>query len=423
MADPGSTSADAASAPRTIAGRYVLGAPLGRGGSAEVHRATDRALGREVALKLFPSTLEPEERVRQRRELTLLAELHHPNLVDLFDAGEDEAGRLYLVMRLIPGESLAGRLGREGALPLDIAAGIGAELANAIAYIHDHDITHRDVKPANILLGERPMLGDFGIARATGGAQVTSTGFIIGTPAYMAPEQVRGEVVGPPADVYALGLVVLEMLSGRREYDGPGVEVAMARLARPPAVPPLPLGLDDLLQRMTHLDPAARPTAAEVAATLAAAGPHLRDARTVAGTRPQTLVAPLPRSGGDGGTVAATAAGPGAGAGGRPATAPPAARGRLVAVGAIAALALAVVVALALSGGDGSAPTPGSTGAEPTTASATTSSDRSTGRTTTSRVRPGVAPEPGDGGGGSPGRGGDAGGGEPEPEGNGGGPG
>lgn len=208
-------TASSASESRTIAGRYVLGAALGSGGSAQVYRAADRSLGREVAVKLFPSNLDPEDRERQHRELSLLAGLHHPNLVDLFDAGEDD-GQLYLVMRLIPGESLAGRLGRDGPLPIEAAVQVGAGLSDALAYIHDHGITHRDVKPANVLLGQRPMLGDFGIARAAGGAQVTSTGFVIGTPAYMAPEQVRGQVVGPAADIYALGLVILEMLSGRR---------------------------------------------------------------------------------------------------------------------------------------------------------------------------------------------------------------
>jgi hypothetical protein len=154
-------------------------------------------------------------------------------------------------------------------------------LADALAHVHRGGIVHRDLKPANVLLDPdgRPRLTDFGIARALDGTAVTGTGFVVGTAAYLAPEQVRGERVGPEADVYALGLVLLEALTGRREYPGALVESATARLHRPPAVPPhLPDALSTALHAMTARDPAARPTAAQVAALLEAGAARRRGA-------------------------------------------------------------------------------------------------------------------------------------------------
>ena len=148
---------------------------------------------------------------------------------------------------------------------------IGARLADALAHVHASGIIHRDLKPANVLLGAdgRPRLADFGIARALDGTAVTGTGYVVGTAAYLAPEQVRGEWVGPAADVYALGLVLLEALTGRREYPGALVESATARLHRPPGIPEsLPSCLRTALHAMTALEPAVRPTASEVAALL-----------------------------------------------------------------------------------------------------------------------------------------------------------
>ena len=387
--------------PPAVAGRYRLGPALGTGGSAQVFRATDQVLGRDVALKLFPATLEADDRHRQQRELALLAELHHPNLVDLFDAGEDD-GRLYLVMRLVDGESLAARIARGGPAPLEMATQLGAELAGALAHVHGHGVTHRDVKPANILLGERPMLGDFGIARAADAPQVTHTGFVIGTPAYMAPEQVRGETVGPPADVYALGLVLLETITGQRAFGGTGVETAMARLTRPPDIPALPAGLDALLHRMTDLDPAVRPPASAVAAELTAAGGRL-DAAAAGGRLDDTTAAvsapaavPTPTRVGPPGTAATAAAAPFAtrvaptgGAGGA-AGLLAGRRGALLAAAAVLA-AVVLVVGLALAGTDTPAPTPA---APAPSSSAAASSTASAAPSRTSAASPSAAPAP-----------------------------
>jgi hypothetical protein len=257
--------------PGVVGGRYELGGLLGSGSSAEVRRAVDRVSGRAVAVKLFHANASAHDRSRQHREMCALATLHHPGLVALHDGGVD-AGRPFIVTDLVEGPSLAECIA-EGPLPPERVREIGARLADALAHVHRGGIVHRDLKPANVLLGSdgRPRLADFGIARALDGTAVTGTGYVVGTAAYLAPEQVRGERVGPEADVYAVGLVLLEALTGRREYPGALVESATARLYRPPGIPDgLPNTLRTVLHAMTALEPAARPAAAEVAKLLGA---------------------------------------------------------------------------------------------------------------------------------------------------------
>ncbi len=261
--------------PAVLEGRYALGDLVGVGASAWVYRAEDLRTGRDVAVKLYPPGVGGPDRARQRSELALLAQLHHPNLVVLYDAGED-SGRAYLVMEFVDGPTLAEQL-RAGPMQAGEVSRLGAELGYALAYVHSRGITHRDVKPANVLMGGRPMLTDFGIARLVDAARVTQTGYLIGTPAYLAPEQVSGGPVGMPADVYALGLVLLEALTGRREFDGDGPEAAFARLSRQPSVPEGLPGLTDLLGEMTALDPADRPTAGEVSERLRESASGLDD--------------------------------------------------------------------------------------------------------------------------------------------------
>ncbi len=253
-----------------IADRYTLGRVIGAGATATVYAGRDLVADRPVAVKVYRLGGEMHPRIQQIRELAALTMLRHPGLVTLYDGGTERGrdGRTYLVTDLVRGPTLAERL-REGPLDVPLVRDLAAGLAAALAHVHAHGFVHRDVKPANILLesGREPRLADFGIAKALDGTVATATGSVAGTAAYLAPEQVRGEAVGPAADVYALGLVLLEALTGRREYPGTMVESATARLYRRPAVPTgLPWNLTALLESMTEPDPAGRPTAEAVAA-------------------------------------------------------------------------------------------------------------------------------------------------------------
>ena len=305
MTDPTQAMPSDGGAPVVVASRYRLLALLGRGGTAEVWRAEDEALARDVALKLVTVPTD-DSAARAGEEARLLARLSHPGLVPVYDAGSDERGRPWVVMELVEGETLADTLKR-GPLPSERTAAVGRSIAEALAYVHGQGLLHRDVKPANILVGRdgRVRLTDFGIARLVDAARVTSTGMMVGTASYLAPEQVAGEPVGASADVYALGLVLLECLTGQREYAGSTVEVALARLHRAPQVPAtLPAGWPGLLRAMTARDPAARPTPAQAATdlgqigaggqatTVLAAAPSVE--RTTALPRTRVAEAPVP---------------------------------------------------------------------------------------------------------------------------------
>ncbi|RKR19363.1 serine/threonine protein kinase [Arthrobacter oryzae] len=263
-----------------LGGRYQLGEVIGRGGMASVYTAKDLNLGRNVALKLFaPQSADPDELRRQEAEIELLATLNHPSLVTLFDAGTDtripNEPRPFLTMELVDGQDLRTRI-RHSPLPLDELAVVGAGIADALAYVHGLGIVHRDIKPANILLvpvrpGEplRPKLTDFGIARIINGTRLTATGTMVGTAAYLSPEQARGADLGPASDIYSLGLVLLECLKGDVEYPGSAVESAVARLHRAPAIPDaVPAEWARLIRAMTALDPLDRPSAAELETAL-----------------------------------------------------------------------------------------------------------------------------------------------------------
>ncbi|MEV7549551.1 serine/threonine-protein kinase [Amycolatopsis sp. NPDC089917] len=254
--------------PRKLAGRYEVGDLLGRGATARVFRARDLLERREVALKLFHADTMTRDERRREQEIQALSAVRHPGLVPLYDAGSGD-GYTYLTMRLVEGPNLAQRL-RSGPLSQDAVVELAARLTDALAHVHAHGITHRDLKPANILMADDgPLIGDFGVAHAFDATRVTETGGVVGTAAYMAPEQVRGENVGPPADIYALGLVLLECLSGEREYGGTPVEAAVGRLHRPPRIPSgLSVTMTTLLRGMTAQRPAQRPTAAAISRIL-----------------------------------------------------------------------------------------------------------------------------------------------------------
>jgi serine/threonine protein kinase len=254
---------------RTVGGRYELGPVLGRGASAVVYRARDLHERVAVAVKLLHHTSASAEVRRQQDEVAVLAKLRHPGLVQLRDAGTEQ-GRLFVVTDLADGPTLAARIRTGPPLRPPALHRLGRRLADALAYVHGCGVVHRDVKPSNILLhrGLRPRLADFGIAHVLD-RTATTAGVILGTAAYLAPEQVRGEPVTPATDVYALGLVLLEAATGRREYPGRQIEAATARLRRPPQMPQqLPADLTALLRSMTLDDPDQRPTAATVAAAL-----------------------------------------------------------------------------------------------------------------------------------------------------------
>ncbi|MDM7856291.1 serine/threonine-protein kinase [Cellulomonas alba] len=276
--------------PLFLGGRYRVLEMLGRGGASTVYRAHDLMLGRDVAVKvLAPVPPETDELRRHEAEMRVLSSLRDPGLVTLFDAGTDPVDggahvRAYLVMELVAGETLARRLDG-GALSAPWAARVGWALAGALAVVHARDVVHRDVKPGNVLLtsddafdgdagrvAERSpvKLADFGIARIAAATRLTMTGAIVGTATYLSPEQAMGGAIGPATDVYALGLVLLECLTGVAAFTGTVAEVAAARLSRDPEVPAsADPALAALLRRMTARDPAARPTAGEVRDELA----------------------------------------------------------------------------------------------------------------------------------------------------------
>jgi len=271
---------------------------LGRGGAGEVYRGFDRSLLRHVAIKVLHGEAGSEHAARFGREVRLLARLQHPHLIPLYDAALGDGCR-YLVMPLIRGMTLAERIAT-GPVPSGEAQRIGTALAQALAYTHAQGVVHRDVKPSNILLGDsgQILLADFGIARSDQSDQtVTAPGQLTGTAAYLAPEQVEGEETGPACDVYALGLVLLEALTGERAYPGTLLEQALARLWRPPQIPlPLGAGWVRLLDAMTARDPARRPDCAAITVLLdrlADPGP----AATTTLVLPVTAAAPRPAAG------------------------------------------------------------------------------------------------------------------------------
>ncbi len=259
-----------------LADRYRIDEFVGAGGMASVFRATDQALGRTVAIKVLRDADAIGSLDRARSETALLASLNHHGLVTLFDARISDDDLSYLVMEYVEGITLRERIA-QGPIPPPQVASIAVDLAEALHVAHSSGIVHRDIKPSNVLLWKSPLpgrewrakLADFGIAHLLDSARVTTPGMIIGTVAYVAPEQARGDAPAPPADIYALGLLLMEALTGERPFaDAEGIGAVMARLAAPPEVPgSAPPEWRGLLRGMTAMRPEDRPSALEVAIT------------------------------------------------------------------------------------------------------------------------------------------------------------
>jgi len=294
---------------REIGGRYRLESVLGRGGMSEVYLAHDRELGRRVALKL----LAPDaDSARFEREARAVASLAHPNVMQLYDYGEDD-GRPFMVLEFVPGGTLEERLlaAKGKPLPDDESQAIAAGVAAGLAHAHARGVVHRDLKPANVLFDDdgRPKLGDFGIARlAVGEGTLTEAGTVLGTAAYISPEQAAGSPATPASDVYSFGVILFRMLTGRLPFESsdPLELVMMNRDLPPPPITELrrdPPGLLESTATAALLkDPAERPrdgaallTALGIAGT-AATGALADDATRVlpvaAPATAQTTVSP-----------------------------------------------------------------------------------------------------------------------------------
>ena len=229
-----------------IADRYRVEGRLGVGGMSTVLLAIDERLERHVAVKLLAEHLadDPTFVSRFRREALAAARLVHPNIVQVFDSGFDQAAHQhFIVMEYVPGQSCAEILRDRGHLDIDQAVDIVAQACRGLDYAHRHGVVHRDVKPGNLLVSESGVvkLADFGIARATGQTSITQVGSVLGTAAYLSPEQARGEEAGPPADLYSLGVVSYQLLSGRFPYEANSLSEfgaqAAARIADPASAP------------------------------------------------------------------------------------------------------------------------------------------------------------------------------------------
>lgn len=250
-------------------GRFELLELLAEGGMGDVYRALDHRAGDEVAVKVLrPGVVQGAERFAA--EVESLGRLEHPNIVALIEAGAHHTTP-FLVMELVPGKPL-GTVLEQRRLTLGEVRRVGEEIASALDYAHGRGVVNRDVNPGNILFDDHDSakLADFGIALLIGAVRITATGITIGSAAYLAPEQIgTDEDIGPPADVYALGLVLLEAVTGRPAYPGPLKEAAIARLAHDPVVPEdLPDAWRRLLALMTARQPTSRPSAGEVAQLL-----------------------------------------------------------------------------------------------------------------------------------------------------------
>ena len=291
----------------TIAGRYRLEGRLGVGGMSTVHLAFDQRLERQVAIKLLAEHLadDPAFVSRFRREALAAARLVHPNIVQVFDFGFDDSHHQhFIVMEHVPGHSCAELLRDRGHLDVDQGVEIVSQACRGLDYAHRNGVVHRDVKPGNLLVSDAEVvkLADFGIARATDQSSITQVGSVLGTAAYLSPEQARGEDAGPRADLYSLAVVTYQLLSGRLPYEASSLsELALKQQRELPSLlhdvnPAVPVELSLAVASALALDQYERPPdAIAFAATLrdglqGVAPPTAPTAHLGSGTRPTRVL-------------------------------------------------------------------------------------------------------------------------------------
>jgi predicted Ser/Thr protein kinase len=334
--------------PKILSERYEIETTLGEGGMARVYRGTDGVLGRPVAIKVLADRYANDDTfvTRFRREAQAAAALNHPNVVSVFDTGDDGQAH-YIVMEYVPGQTLADVLKREGPLDPDRAAGIAEDVATALQAAHERGLVHRDVKPGNVMIDPegRTKVMDFGIARAAADDTLTQTGAVLGTAAYLSPEQARGDPVDARSDIYSLGAVLYEMLTGRPPFTGDSpVAIAYAHVNDPPDPPSahrpgVPPELEAVTMRALAKDPNDRyGSAGEFRDALAAARGAGVSTEPIGAAAGDTAVMPAP---GATAPVSTEPVGP-----------PRRASWLPLALIAAAVLAVAGILALSLTGGE-----------------------------------------------------------------------